>query len=257
MKSNSKNGSNNNEKNIKFSCFNPNNKKSYKTTNIDYSKALTLHKNEQSEIIIEKPPKNRPNSLCYEKKSEKRLLKSKTLFTKSNNNSYLKNLKSKSFKSISQSLTPNHYDSEKAKKENINIDSESGFHSEIYSNPLIYFHINNNNLNKKYKIRNNKISTTKYNFITFFPKGLLLQFTRLANIFFLFTAIIQSIPVISPLTSLTAIVPLIFVLGVSMIREFIEDWTRKAYDDLNNKEEVIVFREGSFKKESSESLRIG
>ena len=259
MRINSKNGSNNYEKNIKFSCFNPKNKKSHKTTNIDYSKALTLHKNDQSEIIIEKSPKSNPNSMGYDnsKKSEKMLLKSKTLFTKSNNNGYIRNIKSSTFKSRSQSLTPNRYDSGKINKDNMIVDSESGYHSELFSNPLLYFHINDNKLNKKYKIRNNKISTTKYNIISFFPKGLLLQFTRLPNIFFLFTAIIQSIPVISPLTSLTAIIPLIFVLGVSMIREFIEDWTRKTYDDLNNKEEVIVFREGSFKKEYSESLRIG
>jgi hypothetical protein len=85
---------------------------------------------------------------------------------------------------------------------------------------FIEFYINNNKKNKEFKFNDNYISTTKYNLFTFIPKGLLFQFCRLSNVYFLFTAIIQSIPLISPLTSLTAIIPLIFVLGVSLIREF-------------------------------------
>ena len=119
------------------------------------------------------------------------------------------------------------------------------------------FYINDNERNAEYKLKNNSISTTKYNFITFLPKGLLYQFSRLSNVYFLFTAIIQSIPVISPLTSLTAIVPLIFVLGISMIREAIEDFSRHNYDNLNNEEEVIVLRGNRFIKAKSESLRHG
>ena len=153
-------------------------------------------------------------------------------------------------------LNPNLESNFPISNKRINIDSEMAINSEIY-NQSLYFLINNNKANQKYKIKNNKISTTKYNILTFLPKGLLLQFTRLPNVFFLFTAIIQSIPVISPLTSLTAIVPLIFVLGVSLIREFIEDWARKNYDDMNNKEEVIVFRKGSFQNDYSETLRCG
>ena len=257
MRINTKNGINGLNRSIKFSCFNPNKPIQYKISNIDYNKALTLHIDEQPELIYRKSPKSNSNIRKIKKKEmqeENTLKKSKTLFIKQD---YLYHSKSNTFNSKSQSMTPQHCDSDKimGNKHNINIDSDSNYHSDI--NQSLYFHINNNKLNKKYKIKNNKISTTKYNFLTFLPKGLLVQFTRLPNIFFLFTAIIQSIPVISPLTSLTAIIPLIFVLGVSMIREFIEDWTRKTYDDLNNKEEIIVFRDGTFKKEYSQSLKIG
>ena len=120
------------------------------------------------------------------------------------------------------------------------------------------FFINNNKKNKgRYNHQNNKISTTKYNFITFIPKSLIIQFARLPNIYFLSTAIIQSIPLISPLTSVTAIVPLLFVLMVSMIRDLIEDLTRLTYDRLNNNEEVIVFRDGRFINTISSSLNVG
>ena len=123
---------------------------------------------------------------------------------------------------------------------------------------FIEFYINDNKKNKLYYyLKDNTISTTKYNIFTFIPKGLLYQFSRLSNVYFLFTAIIQSIPLISPLTSLTAIIPLLFVLGVSMIREAIEDLGRNSYDNLNNEEEVIVFRNDRFVKSQSKTLRSG
>jgi len=122
---------------------------------------------------------------------------------------------------------------------------------------FVEFYINDNKKNLEYHLKDNNITTSKYNFLTFLPKGLFYQFSRLSNVYFLFTAIIQSIPVISPLTSLTAIVPLIFVLGVSMIREIIEDLSRHNYDNINNEEEVIVLRENKFVKAMSKSLRHG
>jgi magnesium-transporting ATPase (P-type) len=122
---------------------------------------------------------------------------------------------------------------------------------------FIEFYINDNNSNKIYKLKDNTITTTKYNIFTFIPKGLLYQFSRASNVYFLFTAIIQSIPIISPLTSITAIVPLIFVLGVSMIREAIEDLVRNNYDNLNNQEEIIVFRNNKFIKSISKTLKNG
>ena len=122
---------------------------------------------------------------------------------------------------------------------------------------FIEFFINNNSRNRIFKLNDNTICTTKFNAFTFLPKGLLYQFSRLSNVYFLFTAIIQSIPLISPLTSITAIVPLIFVLGVSMIRELIEDLARRKYDKINNEEEVIVLRNNEFVRALNKTLRHG
>jgi len=122
---------------------------------------------------------------------------------------------------------------------------------------FIEFFINDNKKNINYKLKDNTITTTKYNVLTFIPKGLLFQFCRLSNVYFLFTAIIQSIPLISPLTSVTAIIPLIFVLGISLIREALEDLVRHNYDNLNNQEEVIVLRKNKFVKSTSQTLKHG
>ena len=45
---------------------------------------------------------------------------------------------------------------------------------------------------KKYKrYKDNKISTAKYNFITFLPKNLFYQFTKMANAYFLLLAFLE------------------------------------------------------------------
>ncbi|MCQ2816673.1 MAG: phospholipid-translocating P-type ATPase [archaeon] len=120
------------------------------------------------------------------------------------------------------------------------------------------FYINGTKVNKeKYHLKSNYISTTKYNVITFLPKSLILQFTRLPNIYFLFIAIIQSIPAISPLTSVTAILPLVFVLCVSMARELIEDIARYKYDKQSNSHLVKVLRDNQFIEAESSSIQVG
>ncbi|KAF9552998.1 hypothetical protein EC968_000263, partial [Mortierella alpina] len=52
-------------------------------------------------------------------------------------------------------------------------------------------HLNNAERNAQAKYLHNRISTSKYNYFTFLPKFLYEQFSKYANIFFLFTACIQ------------------------------------------------------------------
>lgn len=71
----------------------------------------------------------------------------------------------------------------------------------------------------------NWVSTTKYNLVTFFPKALYEQFRRMANVYFLLAAALSLTPV-SPFSASSLIAPLVFVVGVSMVKEAIEDWHR-------------------------------
>lgn len=78
------------------------------------------------------------------------------------------------------------------------------------------------------KIRNycdNYVSTTKYNLVTFLPKSLFEQFRRVANFYFLVTGILAFTP-LAPYTAVSAIIPLIIVIGATMAKEGIEDWRR-------------------------------
>ena len=105
--------------------------------------------------------------------------------------------------------------------------------------------------------KNNKISTTKYNAFTFLPKALLYQFIRLANVYFVFMAVLQSISLISPLSPTTAIAPLVFVLAVSLIREAVEDLKRRKLDNEQNSNEVETYINGKWMKIQSGKLQMG
>ncbi|CRK42217.1 hypothetical protein BN1723_018990, partial [Verticillium longisporum] len=67
-------------------------------------------------------------------------------------------------------------------------------------------HLNNPPANAANKYVNNHVSTAKYNVATFLPKFLLEQFSKIANVFFLFTAALQQIPGLSPTNRFTTII---------------------------------------------------
>uniref|UniRef100_A0A3Q1HBK8 Phospholipid-transporting ATPase n=1 Tax=Anabas testudineus TaxID=64144 RepID=A0A3Q1HBK8_ANATE len=73
------------------------------------------------------------------------------------------------------------------------------------------------------KFCNNRVSTAKYNVLTFLPRFLYSQFRRAANAFFLFIALLQQIPDVSPTGRWTTLVPLLFILIVAAVKEIIED----------------------------------
>ena len=77
----------------------------------------------------------------------------------------------------------------------------------------------------------NYVKTTHYkNIPHFIVFAILNQFKRFANIYFLFIVTLQCIPQVSPLNPVTAILPFLFVLGISITREGIEDCMRWRVD---------------------------
>ncbi|EDV24838.1 uncharacterized protein TRIADDRAFT_25047, partial [Trichoplax adhaerens] len=89
-------------------------------------------------------------------------------------------------------------------------------------------------------------STAKYNLITFFPKFLFEQFSRYANLFFLFITLIQQIPGVSPTGKWSTAGPLILVLSISAIKELIEDYARHKADREVNHSKILVARGEKF-----------
>jgi phospholipid-transporting ATPase len=118
-------------------------------------------------------------------------------------------------------------------------------------------HLNNPPANSQNKYVDNHISTAKYNALTFIPKFLYEQFSRYANLFFLFTAILQQIPGISPTSRYTTIVPLFIVLLVSAIKELIEDFRRKQSDGQLNNAKAQVLKGSTFVETKWVNVAVG
>ena len=103
---------------------------------------------------------------------------------------------------------------------------------------------------------NNTVLTSKYTLWNFLPLTIILQFKRYANIYFLVTAIIQCIPIISPLNPATAIIPFVIVLAISIFREGLEDWKRHKEDARENGIKVKRYNFTNQKYESIESWQL-
>lgn len=103
----------------------------------------------------------------------------------------------------------------------------------------------------------NHISTAKYNVATFLPKFLYEQFSKYANLFFLFTAILQQIPNVSPTNRFTTIVPLFIVLMVSAIKELVEDYKRKSSDQSLNDSRALILKGGVFTETKWVNIAVG
>lgn len=107
-------------------------------------------------------------------------------------------------------------------------------------------HLNNPPANQANKYIDNHVSTAKYNVATFIPKFLFEQFSKYANIFFLFTSALQQIPNLSPTNQYTTIGPLVVVLMISAGKELIEDFRRKQADKSLNLSKTRVLRGSNF-----------
>ncbi|XP_007568882.1 phospholipid-transporting ATPase IA-like isoform X3 [Poecilia formosa] len=107
------------------------------------------------------------------------------------------------------------------------------------------------------KFCSNRVSTAKYNVLTFLPRFLYSQFRRAANAFFLFIALLQQIPDVSPTGRWTTLVPLIFILVVAAVKEIIEDLKRHKADNVVNKKECQVLRNGAWEIVHWEKVAVG
>ncbi|KAA8529233.1 hypothetical protein F0562_033968 [Nyssa sinensis] len=103
----------------------------------------------------------------------------------------------------------------------------------------------------------NYVRTTKYTAASFLPKALFEQFRRVANFYFLVTGILAFTP-LAPYTAVSAVIPLIVVVGATMVKESIEDWHRKQQDiEVNNRKVNVHHGNGAFEYTEWKNLTVG
>ena len=83
----------------------------------------------------------------------------------------------------------------------------------------------------------NVVETTKYTIWNFLPKNLFEQFHRFANIYFLAIAILNWVPAIKAFAKEITMIPLLFVLSVTLLKDLFEDQRRRRSDkEVNNRQ---------------------
>ncbi|XP_034737678.1 probable phospholipid-transporting ATPase VA [Etheostoma cragini] len=95
------------------------------------------------------------------------------------------------------------------------------------------------NPNRNYA--NNKIKTTKYTVLSFLPKNLFEQFHRFANVYFVFIALLNFVPVVSAFQPELALAPVVFILSVTAIKDLWEDYRRHRSDREINHMDCLAY----------------
>ena len=129
---------------------------------------------------------------------------------------------------------------------------KSNIEEDIY---VVY--INNPQLNDKHET--NKINTSKYKWFNFFSKILMEQFSRLANVYFLIIAVLQSIKDISYSGGNPIILmPLSFVVSLNGLKDIFEDYKRKKSDKKENQSECYIYNKSNgFEKKKWLDIKLG
>lgn len=89
--------------------------------------------------------------------------------------------------------------------------------------------------------KNNKIKTTKYTWRNFVIKNLYEQMHRLANVYFLFIAILNFVPLVNAVNKWLGMMPLLVVLFGTGIKDAYEDCKRHRYDVKVNTKKCRVY----------------
>jgi len=108
------------------------------------------------------------------------------------------------------------------------------------------------------KFVDNKLNNQKYNFITFIPIILYNQFKFFFNLYFALLALSQIFEVLRVGFLITYISPLIFVLMITFLKEFYDDFKRYRRDkELNDKKYKKLQKDGNFAEIKSADLKVG
>ncbi|KAM9841304.1 phospholipid-transporting ATPase IC [Aulostomus maculatus] len=110
---------------------------------------------------------------------------------------------------------------------------------------------------KKSRYSGNAIKTYKYNVLTFIPLNLYEQLKRAANLYFLALLILQLIPDISTLPWYTTLIPLVVVLGVTAIKDLVDDLARHRMDKEINNRKCEVLLDGRFQESKWMNIQVG
>ncbi|XP_037054116.1 probable phospholipid-transporting ATPase VA isoform X2 [Peromyscus leucopus] len=90
-------------------------------------------------------------------------------------------------------------------------------------------------------LADNRLKTTKYTLLSFLPKNLFEQFHRLANVYFVFIALLNFVPAVNAFQPGLALAPVLFILAVTAIKDLWEDYSRHRSDHEINHLGCLVF----------------
>jgi len=119
-------------------------------------------------------------------------------------------------------------------------------------------YINDSQRNAEFKFADNYVRTTRYTLLSFLPKNVFEQLHRLANVYFLFIGLLQVFTTLSSTGQYTTIGPLLLILGVSAMKDAVEDFGRfKSDRETNNRPLDVLGPDGQWEKRTWKEVNVG
>ncbi|XP_037688749.1 probable phospholipid-transporting ATPase VA isoform X2 [Choloepus didactylus] len=108
-------------------------------------------------------------------------------------------------------------------------------------------------------LADNRLKTTKYTLLSFLPKNLFEQFHRLANVYFVFIALLNFVPAVNAFQPGLALAPVLFILAVTAFKDLWEDYSRHRSDHEINHLGCLVFsrEEKNYVNRYWKDIRVG
>ncbi|RKP07621.1 hypothetical protein THASP1DRAFT_4481, partial [Thamnocephalis sphaerospora] len=88
----------------------------------------------------------------------------------------------------------------------------------------------------------NSIRTSRYNAFNFFPRQIVAQFSKVANLYFVFISALQLVPGWSPTGRYTTVLPLAIFVTIAMAHEAYDDFRRHRADKVENERQCEILR---------------
>lgn len=105
----------------------------------------------------------------------------------------------------------------------------------------------------------NKIKTTKYSVLTFFPKNLYEQLHRFANIYFVVIALLNFVPVVNAFQPEVSLIPICVIMAMTAIKDAWEDFRRYKLDKEINHMGCYVYsrKDRAYVEKCWKDVRVG
>ncbi|XP_023791890.1 probable phospholipid-transporting ATPase VB [Cyanistes caeruleus] len=105
----------------------------------------------------------------------------------------------------------------------------------------------------------NEVKTTKYTILTFFPKNIYEQFHRFANIYFVFIALLNFVPVVNAFQPEVSVIPICVIMAITAIKDAWEDFRRYKLDKEVNHMGCYIYsrEEHAYVEKCWKDVRVG
>ncbi|OXB57983.1 hypothetical protein ASZ78_000860, partial [Callipepla squamata] len=105
----------------------------------------------------------------------------------------------------------------------------------------------------------NKIKTTKYTILTFFPKNIYEQLHRFANIYFVVIALLNFVPVVNAFQPEVSLIPICVIMAMTAIKDAWEDFRRYKLDKEINHMGCYIYsrKDRAYVEKCWKDVRVG